>query len=1302
MKKLLFSVFALTAILGVSSASAQNTTLTVEKLWSITQPGGGAARQGFGMDGALYYHQQGTGVYKVTAAAAAPELVISKEVTGIAAHAVAKDDVGNIVIFGSTGFPTGATTINFIYVQKKGETTGVRITSPTLEGFNRTDFIAAAGDVFSEEGGHLYLINNNGAAAYDITIVNGTTATVTPIAGMTLGTSQNAMMDVHDGIYHYAAAGHGVYSFDGTTATKVDGLTDIQAQCLGTTHFTLAGKEVWAYHVGGYYTSEFKILNKTDNNFVTDSEGNTVFVLNDVSKASGGALRGVWLNAEQIDDNTYLLYAWHSHDGGAVYKVSAVVAATVTLDVNDPAMGTVEGAGDYAVGSNATVKAIPALDHSFVAWKIGNAVVSTDAEYTFTVTGNVALTAVFQAEDNKTLSLSVNDETKGYITLPEGIVMGENTVAYGTQVTLTAVPAEGATFNGWYNADTLYAADYTIELVMTADLALTANFIDVLKVEYILNGGVTNKHGWLSKAHMCLDFQNDYNTAYHSSKAWAKEENGTVYYYIKGEWKLPEEVEGTDAGIDGFIQAVTFNMSDNLVELLQTEKWLPLGEYINSLRTAAGNAIADEAAMRAELSGFFLNSPALTDYRHTNDYSIAGQPSVFCPAMKMGFDNPTEVARQVTLNNPYNPYFDFVGWYTNAEFTGEKVTILNPKSVIPDGKLYAKYEGYIPTIAEVLAMEEDSVTLISGIVNWVRNNNVFIQDATGGFLLYGTDLTPEIGTNILAHGTHASFNGKPQLSNTIIISSSEGELFEPVTTTLAELITDTTSLKYFGQRVKVWNVYVAEYDSYGNLWVADKDGTNKTQCYYMTPNQAQFPVGKKINLTAVASTNNGIFQFEGDMAGIEDAIVKEQYEYPSRADGKYTLENNWIISHNENNFTANKPGNTDYVRGMAAKDGIMYFINRETESIVRVDGATGEMLDPIVLQDKHLFEKVTGTDNITGEPIYSPVVTYGYNDIQFDSNGNCLIGSLTSKGDHFMIYQIDLTTAEATLLVDERLWDNPNYDQEMLRFDAFGVAGDVTKDGVIMAADATDGNWRVYRWLINDGVASKGEQINILLDPEVDQSLFINANGLSTAPRIYPLDELGELFYVDGYTTLPMLFSSEADDATLIDDFINVPSYPKVWNAEGDTLAFLSTGQNGLVEFQVGDDYFLLMSASHFTNNIPSTFALYKFADAERSFSGMEPLWYFPAKGMGSMSNGCRTSVPSVDVIDESTAILYLYTHNNGYASYTLKIDSKQDITTSVEDFSIVNNSVEKLIRNGQLLIIRDGKTYNVMGAEMK
>ena len=37
---------------------------------------------------------------------------------------------------------------------------------------------------------------------------------------------------------------------------------------LGATHFTLAGKELWVYHVGTNYSPEFKVFNKTDNAFV--------------------------------------------------------------------------------------------------------------------------------------------------------------------------------------------------------------------------------------------------------------------------------------------------------------------------------------------------------------------------------------------------------------------------------------------------------------------------------------------------------------------------------------------------------------------------------------------------------------------------------------------------------------------------------------------------------------------------------------------------------------------------------------------------------------------------------------------------------------------------------------------------------------------------------------------------------------------------------------------------------------------------------------------------------------------------
>ena len=1297
MKKLFsfISVFALAAILGVSSVSAQKTTLTVEKLWSITEPGGGVARQGFGMDGALYYHKNGEGVYKVTAADAAPELVISKEATGIGAHSVAKDDAGNIVVFGSAGFPTGASSELFIYVQKKGEATGAQVTCPALEGFDRTDFIAAAGDVFSAEGGHLYLINNNGKAAFDITIVNGATATATPIAGMTLGGSQNAIMDVHDGIYHYASAGSGVYSFDGTTATKVDGLTDIQAQCLGTTHFTLAGKEVWAYHVGGNYTSEFKILNKTDNSFVTDSEGNVVFVLNDASKASGGALRGVWLNTEKVDDNTYMLYAWHSHDGGAVYKVSAVVAATVTLNVNDAAMGTVEGAGDYAVGGNATVKAIPALGHSFVAWKNGEETVSTDAEYTFAVTGDVALTAVFQAEANKTLTLAVNDAAMGSITLPEGIVMGANTVAYGTPVALTAVPAEGATFNGWFAGEELYSSEYTINLTVTADLALTAQFAKSLMLEYDLGGGVTNNYGWLSKAHMCLDFQNDYNVAYSSAKEWAKMENGVVYYNINNAWKLPEEVEGTAADVTSFLQNATYNTSDNLLKLLQTEKWLPLANYINNLRVAAGFAAlvvggtnSDEQAMRADLSGFFLNSPAITDYRHTNDYTIAGQPASFCPAMKMGFDNPTEVTREVVLNDPFHATLTFYGWYAAADFSGEKYTKVSPETVVPGGKLYAKFDEYIPTIAEVMAMEEGVETKISGVVNWVRNNNVFIQDNTGGFLLYGSGLAPEVGTKIIAKGKRGAFNGSPQLSGTVIEATEAATLYAPANLTLADLFADTTALKYFGQRVQVLGVKVAEYDSYGNVYLTD--GTHKIKGHYMVPDQAVFTVGKKVDIVAVASQYQGTVQFEGDVAGLTVTVIglKDPYAYPTRGENsQYKLENRWVISNVMENFAANAPGGDQKVRGMAAKDGIMYFINH-AGYIVRVDGTSGDMLEPLTITGDHLFQV---QNDSTGE--WSSGVTYGFNDIKFDSKGNCLITGLpTSSAQRFMVYEVDLETGAATEVINERLADNPDFEGVTARFDAMGVNGDIHGNACVMAACA-GGGLDVFRWLIVDGEAQPAELISMLIDPETDEYMW-NITGWGTAPQIFPQDEVGSLFYVDGNTATPMLFD---EGGMLVEDMIKCPAGTNVWNNPGDT-AVLKADLCGLQEFQVGSEYFFIMIGTHTPSTPPQAFALYKFADEARSFDGLEPLWYFPADGLGSASNGVRTAVPTVEV-EGNKATIYLYAQNNGYAVYEFTVAGTG---SAVEDVESVKVETKKVVENGQVYIIKNGVKFNVLGAEVK
>ena len=784
-------------------------------------------------------------------------------------------------------------------------------------------------------------------------------------------------------------------------------------------------------------------------------------------------------------------------------------------------------------------------------------------------------------------------------------------------------------------------------------------------VTYELNGGVTNDDNWLSKADMFQACMADCGV---TGLATLDE--------LKADGDPFTKICGKLTDVSGMLSA---------------EKWDWLEAYIMNVQNNEAGATAlvegtTSAGWRYAVAAFFLESKRAS-WPVSADFSQAGKDDAYLPAWKHAYANPTEITEgEFVLNAPYKEGYTFAGWCTNAELTGAKVKVLTPETT---GTLYAKWIDYVPTIAEVKAMEDNTDTQVSGVVTFIQGKNVYIQDATGGMLLYmAADPTFAVSQKVIVKGTKVLYGGAPEVKNCVEVDVEDATLPAPIEfENLTALVSDT-EFKYFGQLVKVPGVVITEYDSYNNPTISD--GTNSVKCYKMVLDPVAYPIGSKCTITAIAAYYNG-FQFVGDVAGIEIALagVKDKYAYPTRAD-KYNLTNKWVISIVEENYAANKPGGTGFVRGMAAKDGIMYFINRETASIVRVNGATGDMLDPIKITGEHLFE----VENEDGT--WASNVTLPFNDIKFDSEGNCLIGACISAAANcqtFFVYELDLETGVATELIAENLWDNPDIDGHPFRFDAFGVNGDIHGNACVMAADA-NGTFNVYRWLIEDGEVQPGEELSMTLDPEVDEWLQKNAAGWGTAPQIFPQDELGSLFYVDGFNTTPMLFD---EGGVLVEDFIKCPHGTALWNNPGDTTT-LHTGLNGIQEFQVGDEYFFVMIATHTPSTPPSAFGLYKFADEARSFDGIEPLWYFPANGFGSASNGCRTAVPSVEV-NGNKATIYLYANDNGYGVYEFTVG---DGGSAVENVEAVEVGAKKVVENGQVYIIKNGVKFNLLGAEVK
>ena len=129
--------------------------------------------------------------------------------------------------------------------------------------------------------------------------------------------------------------------------------------------------------------------------------------------------------------------------------------------------GTVSGGGTFNYGETVSLSAIANGDYVFLNWTENGNVVSTDANYSFTVTGDRTLVANF------VLSYEITIESNP----PEGgSVMGEGSYYYGEECTLIATANGGYYFVSWTEDGEVVSYEPEFVFEVYGDRNLVANF----------------------------------------------------------------------------------------------------------------------------------------------------------------------------------------------------------------------------------------------------------------------------------------------------------------------------------------------------------------------------------------------------------------------------------------------------------------------------------------------------------------------------------------------------------------------------------------------------------------------------------------------------------------------------------------------------------------------------------------------------------------------------------------------------------------------------------------------------------
>ena len=140
----------------------------------------------------------------------------------------------------------------------------------------------------------------------------------------------------------------------------------------------------------------------------------------------------------------------------------------IRVSANPLLAGTVTGSGTYQQGQSCTVTATANNGYIFTNWTENGNVVSTQANYTFTVNANRNLVANFEAQ-SLTITATA-DPVNG------GTVTGGGSYNYGQSCTLTATAAAGYNFVNWTKNGQQVSTNASYTFIVTESAAYVAHF----------------------------------------------------------------------------------------------------------------------------------------------------------------------------------------------------------------------------------------------------------------------------------------------------------------------------------------------------------------------------------------------------------------------------------------------------------------------------------------------------------------------------------------------------------------------------------------------------------------------------------------------------------------------------------------------------------------------------------------------------------------------------------------------------------------------------------------------------------